>query len=148
MVDAMVNKLRETDRDDLVRRAGHDAEALGALYEVYYESLADISISDRDEDTLIKGLRNFSELMAGAYPSQLAVMTANQEVRKGLLANRLKDGVPLDAFPKRAEIEKAVSIREPFQGIPPGMYPRALCLTDWTTLWRLTRIPKLPWRDR
>ncbi len=76
-----------------------------------YEALADISISDRDEGILIKGLRNFSELMGGTYPSQLAVMTANQEVRKGLLSQRLEAGAPLDTMPTRAEIEKAVSVQ-------------------------------------
>ncbi len=39
MVDAMVNKLKEIDRDDLVRRAGRDAEALGGLYELYYDPI-------------------------------------------------------------------------------------------------------------
>jgi len=40
MVDAMVNnKLTETDQDDLVKRAKQDADALGALYECYYERI-------------------------------------------------------------------------------------------------------------
>ena len=39
MVDAMVNKLTQTDQDDLVVRARQDADALGALYEKYYDRI-------------------------------------------------------------------------------------------------------------
>jgi len=39
MVDAMVNKLTQTDQDYLVVRARQDAVALGALYEKYYERI-------------------------------------------------------------------------------------------------------------
>ena len=39
MVDAMVKKLTQTDRDELVCRARTDADALGQLYELYYERI-------------------------------------------------------------------------------------------------------------
>ena len=39
MVDAMVKKSTETDQDHLVVRAKQDADALGALYELYYERI-------------------------------------------------------------------------------------------------------------
>jgi RNA polymerase sigma-70 factor (ECF subfamily) len=39
MVDAMVKKSTERDQDDLVVRAKQDADALGALYELYYERI-------------------------------------------------------------------------------------------------------------
>jgi RNA polymerase sigma-70 factor, ECF subfamily len=39
MVDAMVKKSTERKQDDLVIRAKLDADALGALYEIYYERI-------------------------------------------------------------------------------------------------------------
>ena len=39
MVDAMVHMLKGTDQDDMVVRARQDADALGALYERYYECI-------------------------------------------------------------------------------------------------------------
>jgi hypothetical protein len=75
-----------------------------------YSLLADVNISDNDEEILIKGLRDFADL-TGKYPSQLAVLTASKEIRPGLLAQRLAAGVPLDAQITRAETEKAVSIQ-------------------------------------
>jgi RNA polymerase sigma-70 factor (ECF subfamily) len=39
MVDAMVKELTERDQDDLLIRAKQDTDALGALYEMYYERM-------------------------------------------------------------------------------------------------------------
>jgi len=39
MVDAMVEKVESENTDDLFQRAGNDAEALGRLYEMYYERI-------------------------------------------------------------------------------------------------------------
>ena len=39
MVDAMADIDMQTDTDDVVRRAGRDAEALGRLYDLYYERI-------------------------------------------------------------------------------------------------------------
>lgn len=39
MVDAMVKKLTQTDRDELVDLARTDTDALGGLYELYYERI-------------------------------------------------------------------------------------------------------------
>jgi len=72
--------------------------------------LADVDVSDNNEEILVKGLRDFSEL-TDKYPSQLAVLTTSKEVRPGLLAQRLAEGVPLDAQVTRAEYEKAVTIQ-------------------------------------
>jgi RNA polymerase sigma-70 factor, ECF subfamily len=39
MVDAMADIEMQTDTDDLVRRASRDADALGRLYDMYYERI-------------------------------------------------------------------------------------------------------------
>ena len=39
MVDAMANKLGQSERDDLVIRARDEADALGELYDIYYKRI-------------------------------------------------------------------------------------------------------------
>jgi len=96
--------------DAFTWKAGLAAHQFEAKIPEDYSLLADVSISDNDEEVLVKGLRDFSEV-TGAYPSQLAIMTASKEVRAGLIAQREAQGVPRDAPPTRAEIEKGVTIQ-------------------------------------
>lgn len=75
-----------------------------------YELLVEIDISDNDEDVLVKGLRDFSQL-TGKYPSQLALLTVGKEIRAGLLAQREARGVPMDAQITSEEAQQATTIQ-------------------------------------
>jgi outer membrane lipoprotein-sorting protein len=76
-----------------------------------YELLVDVDVSDDDEDKLLLGLRDFSEVVDGRYPSVLSIMTASKEISFGLRLNRVISEVDMNTASSREEIQKAVTIQ-------------------------------------
>ena len=75
-----------------------------------FELMADVNMSDT-EQTLLKGLRGFSELSGGRYPSSLDLMTSSTEVQVAFIVHRRLSGVDMETEPTRVEIEKILAIQ-------------------------------------
>ncbi len=104
-----VRTLTVADRFDW--EAVIDASAFEPDIPEDYELLVEVDMSDDDEENLLLGLQDFSEMTNGRYPSVLSVVTASKEIRFGLRLNRLVNEVDMNTPPSRQEIQKAVTIQ-------------------------------------
>jgi hypothetical protein len=76
-----------------------------------YVSHGEIDVSD-NEGAAIRGLRMFTELVGGRYPSNLDLMTASQEAAKVVQA-KIKDALKLDSntIMSKEDLEKIANIQ-------------------------------------
>lgn len=75
-----------------------------------YTVMAKVDLSGSVE-AVIKGLRGFTQITAGQYPSNLDIMTTSQEIREAFIALRKKQGRSLDEKPTKEEMENILSIQ-------------------------------------
>ncbi|MHC4227933.1 MAG: LamG domain-containing protein [Planctomycetota bacterium] len=61
--------------------------------------------------TVVKGLRGFSNITGGKYPSSLDLITSSSEVQWALLLDRQEQGIPLDQLPSREEMDNILAIQ-------------------------------------
>jgi RNA polymerase sigma-70 factor, ECF subfamily len=104
MVDAMAEFETRTDMDDLVQRAGRDADALGRLYDIYYERIFKFCVhrlfaKDAAEEVTseiflqvaqnIRGFTGTSEHDFANWLYAIAVNHCNAHVRKASCRKKL-----------------------------------------------------------
>jgi outer membrane lipoprotein-sorting protein len=75
-----------------------------------YTLMAEVDLSGSIE-AVIRGLRGFTEITGGKYPTHLDLMTIGQEIRDGFIAMRQKQGKSLEEKPTKEEMENMLSIQ-------------------------------------
>ena len=75
-----------------------------------YTLMAEVDLSGNVE-AVIKGLRGFTKVTEGKYPTNLDLMTTAKEIKEALIASRQKQGISLDQQPTKEEMENILSIQ-------------------------------------
>ena len=75
-----------------------------------YAVWAEVDLTDNTQ-TIIKGLRRFSSIAGGKYPSGLDMMTANGDVQRAFVLWRQKQGISLEQPPSKEEMDNILAIQ-------------------------------------
>ncbi len=75
-----------------------------------YTVWAEVDLTGSAE-TMVKGLRGFSNVTGGKYPSSLDLMTANSEVQGAFVRGRQKQGISLEQPPSKEEMDNILAIQ-------------------------------------
>ena len=75
-----------------------------------YTLMAEVDLSGNVE-AVIKGLRGFTKITEGKFPTNLDIMTTSKEIKEALIALRQKQGISLDQQPTKEEMENILSIQ-------------------------------------
>jgi hypothetical protein len=75
-----------------------------------YTVWAEVDLTGNTQ-TIVKGLRRFTSIADGKYPSGLDMMTANSDVRKAFVLWRQKQGVPIEQPPSKEEMDNILAVQ-------------------------------------
>lgn len=75
-----------------------------------YTLMAHVDLSDSVE-AVVKGLRGFTQITEGKFPTNLDLMTVGKEIRDAFIALRQKQGISLEEQPTQEEMENMLSIQ-------------------------------------
>jgi hypothetical protein len=75
-----------------------------------YTLMAEVDLSG-NVDAVIKGLRGFTKITEGKFPTNLDLMTTSKEIREAIIASRQKQGKSLEEQPTKEEMENILSIQ-------------------------------------
>ena len=75
-----------------------------------YTLMAHVDLSDSVE-AVVKGLRGFTKITEGKFPTNLDLMTVGKEIKEAFIALRQKQGISLEERPTQEEMENMLSIQ-------------------------------------
>jgi len=75
-----------------------------------YTLMAEVDLSG-NVDAIIKGLRGFTKITEGKFPTNLDLMTTSKEIKEALIELRKKQGKSLEEQPTKEEMENILSIQ-------------------------------------